>query len=293
MSKFFLSLGLLFALCFTQTTMATVPIVHIIAAENFYGSVAKEIGGPYVQVTSILNQPDQDPHLFNLTPSIAKGLAQADLIIYNGLGYDPWMQNLLSVGSSEKRGIILVAKLLNKKEGENPHIWYDPATMPVYAKTLRDFLIKRDPNHQKAYQAHYQQFMEHHQSLIRLIVHIKAHYNNTPVIATEPVFGYMAKALGLSMQGMAFQISMMNGIDPTPKQVEAFQTQLQGHHVKLVFYNKQVSSSLILHLLQQAKQFSIPVVGVMETQPGNKTYHQWMQDQLTQVEQALDECHRV
>lgn len=289
MSKFFLRLGWLLFIGFAQPIFAAVPL-HIIAAENFYGSVAKEIGGPYVQVTSILSQPDQDPHLFSATPRVAQGLAQADLIIYNGIGYDPWVQNLLSV-SAAKKSIICVAELLKRKAGENPHIWYDPATMPIYVKALRDFLIKQDPTHQQIYQAHYQKFMQDQQQLIRLIAHIKAHYNHTAVIATEPVFGYMADALGFSMQGIDFQISMMNDVDPSPKQVAAFQQQLHDHAVKLLFYNKQVSSPLVLHLLQQAKQFSIPVVGVTETQPLDKTYHQWMQDQLNQVEQALNESH--
>ncbi len=137
MLKFLLALALLMAISFTTPSIAK-PI-HIIAAENFYGSVAKQIGGNFVQVTSILNQPDQNPHLFNLTFSVAKILEQGDLIIYNGLGYDPWMQNLLSVGSASARTVICVADLIHRKEGANPHIWYDPDTMPVYAKALRTY----------------------------------------------------------------------------------------------------------------------------------------------------------
>lgn len=291
MLKFLLAFALLLAISFTTPSIAK-PI-HIIAAENFYGSVAKQIGGEFVQVTSILNQPDQDPHLFNLTPSVAKVLEQGDLIIYNGLGYDPWIQSLLSVGSGSTRTVICVADLIHRKEGANPHIWYDPETMPVYAKALRDYLIKHDPQHQKEYQAHYQQFIAQQQNLWRLIKQIKVQHNGSSVIATEPVFGYMAQALGFRMQGIPFQLSMMNGVDPSPKQVQEFQRQLQQHRVKLVFYNSQVSSPLVLHLLQQAKLLGIPIVGVMETQPMHTTYYQWMNDQLKRVEQSLDERHRI
>lgn len=290
MLKFLLALAFL-AIGFTTPSIAK-PI-HIIAAENFYGSVAKQIGGDFVQVRSILNQPDQDPHLFSLTPSVAKALEQGNLIIYNGLGYDPWIQNLLSVGSATTRTVICVADLMHKKEGANPHIWYDLDTMSVYAKALSDFLIKNDPKHQKAYQSHYQQFIAQQQNLRLLIKQIKAQYNDISVIATEPVFGYMAQALGFRMQGISFQLSMMNGVDPSPKQVQDFQRQLQQRRVKLVFYNSQVSSPLVLHLLQQAKLFGIPVVGVMETQPMHTTYYQWMRDQLKRVEYALDERHRI
>ncbi len=291
MLKFLSAIALLVAIGFTTTSIAK-PL-RIIAAENFYGSVAKQIGGDFVKVTSILNQPDQDPHLFNLTPSVAKTLEQGDLIIYNGLGYDPWIQNLLSAGASMQRTIICVANLIHKKEGANPHIWYDPKTMSVFALALRDYLVRNDPIHQKMYQMHYQQFTAQQQSLWRLIHQIKLQHNGVSVIATEPVFGYMAHALGFRMQGIPFQFSMMNGVDPSPKQVQDFQRQLQQHRVKLVFYNSQVSSPLVLQLLQQAKLLGIPIVGVMETQPMQATYYQWMSNQLKRVEQALDERHRV
>jgi zinc/manganese transport system substrate-binding protein len=165
--------------------------------------------------------------------------------------------------------------------------------MPVYATALRDYLIKHDPDHQKEYQAHYQQFIAQQQHLWRLIKQIKVQHKGVSVIATEPVFGYMAQALGFRMQGIPFQLSMMNGVDPSPKQVQEFQRQLQQQRVKLVFYNSQVSSPLVLQLLQQAKLFGIPIIGVMETQPMQSTYYQWMQNQLKQVEQALNERHRI
>lgn len=291
MLKFLLALALLWAISFTTPSIAK-PI-DIIAAENFYGAVAKQIGGNFVQVTSILNQPDQDPHLFNLTPKVARILEQGDLIIYNGLGYDPWIQNLLRVGSATTRTFMCIADLMHRKEGANPHIWYDPKTMPVYARALRDYLMKHDPQHQKDYRVHYQQFIAQQQNLWRLIQQIKVQHNSVSVIATEPVFGYMAQALGFRMQGISFQLSMMNGVDPSPKQVQDFQLQLQQHRVKLVFYNSQVSSPLVLHLLHQAKLLGIPIIGVMETQPTQLTYYQWMSHQLKQVEKALDERHRI
>jgi zinc/manganese transport system substrate-binding protein len=289
MLKFFQVLVSLVAIGFVTSSIAK-PI-QIIAAENFYGSVAEQIGGHYVQVTSILNQPDQDPHLFNLTPRVAKVLERGNLIIYNGLGYDAWIQNLLSVGSNTTRTLICVADLIHKKEGDNPHIWYDPDTMPILAKVLSNFLIKTDAKHRKEYQANYQRFIAQQQNLRQLIERIKAQHKGISVIATEPVFGYMARALDFRMKGTPFQYSMMNSVDPSPKQVQDFEHDLQQHQVKLVFYNLQVSSPLVLHLLQQARLFGIPILGVTETQPMRTTYYQWMQGQLKQVEQALDERH--
>ena len=287
--KCYLALGLLLGIFLCQPSMAT--LVHIVAAENFYGSVAKEIGGPYVHVESIMNQPDQDPHLFTVSPHIAKTIAQADLIVFNGLGYDPWMQSLLSASVIPTRTEIVVGKLLNKKEGDNPHIWYDPTTMIVYAGVLRDYLSKKDAAHRVRYQINYQRFITRNRCVTDLIQRIKVQTQGMKVIATEPVFNYMAKALGFDMQGMAFQISMMNGIDPSPRQVKEFQKSLQTRVVKFLFYNKQVNSPLIQQLLNVAKTQTIPVIGVTETQPANTNYSEWMLQPLKQLEKIVNERH--
>jgi zinc/manganese transport system substrate-binding protein len=285
MFKFCSILCLLLAMC--QPSMAE-PI-RIVAAENFYGFLAKEIGGSYVQVKSIINQPDQDPHLFNVSPSIAKQLGQADLVVYNGLGYDSWMQSLLSVNTLSARTVICVGELVNKKEGDNPHIWYDPMTMLVYAKALLGYLSKKDPHHQTIYRIHYQQFFRKYNRLTRFIHQLKPRTENLEAIATEPVFAYMAEALGFNMQGFGFQISMMNGIDPSPRQILEFQRRLQSRQVKILFYNKQVDSPLIQRLLGVAKTYAIPVIGVTETQPVNTSYRAWMMEPLKQVQMVLNE----
>src|SRR5271165_1881161 len=111
---------------FAQTEGRPVPVV---AAENFYGDVAGQIGGPDVKVTSILSNPDQDPHLFEVSPSVARALSAARIVIYSGIDYDPWMAKLLAAARSADRRVIVVADLIGRKTGDNPHIWYDPATM--------------------------------------------------------------------------------------------------------------------------------------------------------------------
>ena len=115
------------------TAHAAVP-VHIVAAENFYGRISAQIGGNYVEVISILNNPQQDPHLFSSNPVTARAVANADIIIYNGLGYDPWINNLIASAQSKNNHIIVAASLTGKKMGDNPHIWYDPKTMLAVAR---------------------------------------------------------------------------------------------------------------------------------------------------------------
>ena len=117
---------------------ATANPIKIVAAENFYGDIAKQIGGPDVSVSSILSNPDQDPHLFEVSPSVGRDVAAARVVIYNGIDYDPWMEKLLAAARSASRKTIVVAELVGKRTGDNPHIWYDPATMPALAKTLAE-----------------------------------------------------------------------------------------------------------------------------------------------------------
>src|ERR1700731_209239 len=114
--------------------------VSIVAAENFYGDIAKQIGGPDGKVTSILSNPDQDPHLFEVSPSVGRDVSAARIVVYNGIDYDPWMEKLLRAARSADRKTIVVADLVGKKAGGNPHIWYDPATMSALAKKLSDTL---------------------------------------------------------------------------------------------------------------------------------------------------------
>lgn len=258
--------------------------VQIIAAENFYGTVAKAIGGENVEVKSILSRPDQDPHLFEVTPRTVQGLNQADLIVYNGLGYDTWMKRLLEARDHRRSTtVVCVGALLGKKEGDNPHIWYDVNTMSVYATALQDFLSKQDPAHQASYQTNYRVFMQGQQQLQEKIQQLKKRLSGVNVIATEPVFGEMAKALGLIMHGQEFQTSVMNGIDPTPRQVADFRAQLSQGHVAILFYNTQVSSPLVSQLLTLAKKQAIQIIGVTETQPANQTYQTWMRRILEQL----------
>ena len=130
----------------------------IVAAENFYGDLARQIGGSNVTVTSILANPDDDPHLFETSPSTARTIADAKIIIYNGADYDPWMDKLLSASTSKDRTTIIAADLIGKKSGDNPHLWYDPATLPAIAKALTADLAKRDPTNAAHYEANLKAF---------------------------------------------------------------------------------------------------------------------------------------
>jgi len=180
------------------------------AAENFYGDIARQIGGDWVAVVSIMNNPDQDPHLFETTPGIVKQIAGAQIAIVNGADYDPWMEKLLSAAPRPGRLTINVAALTRHKAGDNPHLWYDPSIMVAVARLLDADLAKADRTHSKDYDARLASFEASLKPINDKIAAIRGKYAGTPVTASEPVFGYMAQALGLKMRNERFQLSIMN-----------------------------------------------------------------------------------
>ena len=241
----------------------------------------------YVQVTSILNNPQQDPHLFSSNPATAKAIADADIIIYNGLGYDSWINNLIASAQSKNNHIIIAAILTRKKMGDNPHIWYDPKTMLAVADSLAAQLGQLDSAHQPYFQEQLSVFTKNYQVLEKKIQELKKKYQGTAIIATEPVFNDMAEALGLVMQGQGFQLSIMNDTEPAVGDVKDFENKLNQHQVKALIFNNQVTNPATDRMQKIAKKAGIPVVGVSETEPGNQDYFSWMNSQLDALEKAL------
>jgi zinc/manganese transport system substrate-binding protein len=282
----FMLVGALFSLVILAAAAAAKPLT-IVAAENFYGDIARQIGGPGVVVTSILSNPDQDPHEFEARPSTARDLARASLVIDNGIDYDPWATKLLSASPAAARQIIVVAALMHKRPGDNPHIWYDPDTAAALARTLAAKLGELDPTHEADYQKRLASFEQSLKPLAAQIAELRRKYNGTPVTATEPVFGYMADALGLEMRNPRFQLAVMNDAEPSAADIAAFQQDLRTKAVKLLIYNNQTSDELTRRMRAIAQQSGIPVVGVSETEPSGKDYQQWMSSQLDAVGRAL------
>jgi zinc/manganese transport system substrate-binding protein len=263
--------------------------ITVVAAENFYGDVAAQIGGDRIAVGSILNNPDQDPHLFETTPSVVRQVAAAQIVVLNGADYDPWMEKLLSVTQKTGRAVIVAADLMHSKAGGNPHLWYDPPTMPAVASALAAAFSAADPAHKDAYAARLKTFLASLAPLNEKIAAIGKKYAGTPVAATEPVFGYMAAALKLKMHDERFQLAVMNDTEPSAGDFAAFEQDLKSRAVRVLFYNKQAADNLVQHLLALAQASHIPVVGVTETCPPGETYQTWMQSELDATAKALAE----
>jgi zinc/manganese transport system substrate-binding protein len=279
---------LLLALAFALTpVIGLAEPVTIVAAENFYGDVAKQLGAADVTVTSILSNPDQDPHLFEASASTARSIAEARIVIFNGADYDPWMPKLLSASPRSKRKVIEVATLVHKKAGDNPHLWYDPTTMPAVATTLVALLTTIDSNHGADYERRLSKFEGALKPLNEKAAALRQKYAGVSITATEPVFGYMATAIGLDMRNEDFQLAIMNGSEPSPSQIAAFENDLRTRAVKVLLYNNQVSEEMTKKMQTIARDSGVPVVGISETEPPATTFQEWMLSQLNALEAAL------
>jgi zinc/manganese transport system substrate-binding protein len=261
--------------------------VPVVAAENFYGDVAAQIGGRNVEVSSILSNPDQDPHLFEAGPSVARTLSAVRVVIYNGADYDDWMTKLLGAARSADRQVIVAADLLHKKPGDNPHLWYNPSAMPVVARAISEALQVVDPSRATEYRRRLDSFLESLKPLDSMIAGMRQRYSGIEVTATEPVFSYMADALGLSMRNQRFQLAVMNESEPRPSDVAAFEDDLRQRRVRAVIYNMQATNNAARRLLGLAEASGIATVAVRETEPAGKTYQEWMLDQLQALDRAL------
>ena len=257
--------------------------INIVAAENFYGGVARQIAGNEASVVSILNNPNQDPHEFTTDAATAKSVADADIVIYNGIGYDDWMDKLLAVKGKPGRIVIRAADLIGAKTGDNPHIWYESHTMLALAGKLADILKQPD---------NLATFQKEIGMVASKIAEIKATKNGTLVTATEPVFGCMTDALGFKMENYDFQMAVMNDTEPSFQQTADFEKCLRDKSVKILFYNSQVTDPTTQRMQEMALSNGVPVIGVTETQPPDVTnYANWMLIQLDKVETTLGATH--
>jgi zinc/manganese transport system substrate-binding protein len=284
MNRLAVLLACLLALPIAARAAATIPIV---AAENFYGDIARQIGGDTVTVTSILSNPDEDPHLFEASPSVGRALTTARIAIASGAGYDPWMEKLLGATKTPGRVTIVVADLIGKKPGDNPHIWYDPRTMLALARKLAATLETLDPAHADADRQRLAALEASVRPIDARIAALRGRLAGTPVTATEPVFGYMFDAMGMRVRNMRFQLAVMNDTEPSAADVAAFERDLRTHQVKLLVYNAQASDEIAARMQQIAKASGVPIVGASETEPPDLTWQQWMTRELAAVDRAL------
>jgi zinc/manganese transport system substrate-binding protein len=257
-----------------------------VGAESQYADVISQIGGRYVAVTAIMSNPNTDPHTFEASPGVAQTVSAARLIVQNGVGYDSFMNKIESATSSSSRKIIDVQTLLGLPDStRNPHLWYDPTTMPRVATELVKDLTALEPAHAAYFKANAARFDAALQPWLTALGNFKKQHPGTSVATTEPVGDYMLVAAGThNLTPWSLQADVMNGVDPAPQDVTLEDNLFKHHTVKVFLYNQQVTDSLTQSFLKLAANNHVPVVGVYETMPRGYSYQSWMLDE----EQALN-----
>jgi zinc/manganese transport system substrate-binding protein len=265
-------------------------VINAIGAENEYANVLSQIGGKYVHVSSILNNPNTDPHTFESSPQVASEVSAAQLIVQNGVGYDTFMNKIESASPNSKRKVIIVQDLLGLPDDTpNPHLWYNPKTMPAAAKAMADDLSEMLPAHKAFFQANLKKFDASLVPWFNAIATFKARYPGTPVATTEPVADYMLQAAGTdNLTPWAFQADIMNGVDPTPEDIALETGFFTKHTVKVFCYNQQVVDALTTSIRETALKDGVPVVGVYETMPTpGYDYQSWMLAEVNALTKAV------
>jgi zinc/manganese transport system substrate-binding protein len=280
-----IALGIVLVLSTISGRVHAAPL-SVVAAESVYGDLAQQMGGDRVTVVSILSNPAQDPHLFEAGASAARAVAVARFVIYNGAGYDPWMAKLLSVPGQGPRDAMVAETFLKQPSDRNPHLWYDPDLIMAVADAMTAAFAAADPDGTD-YTGRNTAFDKSMQVLIDRITELRAKYSGTPVTATEPVFDYMARRIGLDMRNTAFQRAVMNDTEPSASDVAAFEDDLKGRKVKALLYNTQTAGTMPQRMRRIAEAAGIPVVGISETEPAGMHYQDWMMAQLDTLDKAL------
>jgi zinc/manganese transport system substrate-binding protein len=264
--------------------------VRIVAAENFWGSIAAQLGGDKAGVQSIISNPAEDPHSYEPTAQDARTLATSQLAIVNGVGYDPWAPKLIAANPTSGRTVLTVGDLLGLKDGDNPHRWYDPAEVEAVANGITADLRKLDPKDAAYFDQRRQAFETkdlagYHQ----LIAQTKRRFAGTPVGASESIFALQAPALGLKLvTPYSFMKAISEGTEVTAQDTLTTQRQLRDGEVKVWVYNSQNATPAVQRLNALAREHRIPVATITETlTPAGASFEQWQVEQLRRIEQAL------
>ena len=284
-----LLLVLLVAGCGASTT-ASNGRLRVVAAENFWGSIAAQLGGNRVQVTSLIHNPATDPHDYEPTPADARSLAEAKLVLVNGVGYDPWAPKLIDANPVSGRDVVTVGDLVGAKAGGNPHLWYSPGNVQRTIDAIAAAYGKLDPAHASYYDRRRATYSAHAMAGYQsLIASIRNRYAGVPVGASESIFEPLAQSLGLKLLTPDSLLNAVSeGTDPTAAAKSEADRQVSTRQIKVWIYNSQNATPDVQRLTSEARAKGIPVTTITETlAPASATFQEWQSRQLRALEQAL------
>lgn len=263
--------------------------VDVVAAENVYGDIARQIGGRHVSVTSVLTSPTADPHLFEAATSTGLAVAKAKVVIQNGLGYDAFVGKIWDATPGHGGIDLIVADALGIHDrNANPHLWYDVRQLDRVALQIADVLEQQDPAHAHAYRRGRRRFVRSLAPLRREVATIRRRFRGAPVAYTEPVPAYLVAAAGLrNLAPDSFTRPIEEGTEPSPAAVAAMDALVAKHRIRVLLYNSQAVSPITSQLRDEAQRAGIPVLPVTELLPPHVTFQQWQLNQARALAAAL------
>jgi zinc/manganese transport system substrate-binding protein len=267
--------------------------LHVVAAENMWGSIAQQLGGDRVHVTSLIDNPNTDPHDYEPTVADARAIATARLVVVNGAGYDPWVDRLVAANPDPSRVVLDVGALVGVKAGGNPHLWYAPDDVRAFAARVTEDYVRLDPAG-RAYYAARRLALEQgaFAAYDALVARIRAKYSGTPIGASESLVAPLATALGLTVTTPeSLLIAVSEGTGPTAADKATADAQIRARAIKVFVYNSQNATPDVAALVAEAKAYGIPVVTITETMvPANGSFQQWQMAQLEALRAALQQA---
>lgn len=277
------------AIFFKPSTQMADARLAITASADFWGDIATQIGGDRVQVTSILDDPEADPHLYESGAKDASVITSADIVIANGLGYDDFMDKVVAASPTTNRTYIKVADVLGMAADANPHIWYDLPRTAQVATAFADALAQKDPAGSATYKANLARFTASLQPLLDTLAAIKTAHDGAAIAYTERVPEYLVAAAGLRVVSPAsFAAAIEEGNEPSPADQTAMRDLITGKKIRALLYNPQAESEVTQEIQDAAGANAIPEVAITETAPAGKNFQAWQQAQLDALRAALD-----
>jgi zinc/manganese transport system substrate-binding protein len=268
-------------------------VINVVAAENFWGSLAGQLGGSHVKVTSIINNPDADPHDYEPTAADGRAVAAARLAIVNGVGYDAWATKLTDTNKTSNRTVLTVGDLVGAKDGDNPHRWYNPDNVRQVIDQITADLKKADPADSSFFDTQRGTVLNTNlKAYFDAINQIRTNYAGTPVGASESIVAMLSPALGLNLlTPPGFLTAISEGSDPTAQDKTTVDNQIKNKQIKVYVYNSQNATPDVQAQVNEAKAAGIPVTTITETlTPAGASFQDWQVAQLNSLKQALGQA---
>ncbi len=299
----------------SPSTGASSTVINIVAAENFWGSLVSQLAGVHGNVTSIVSDPNVDPHTYEANPADAIAIANAQLVIINGMQYDTWASQLINASDTPGQVVLDAQRIVGLPDTPatyaniNPHLWYSPWYVNDTVHAMYNALVKIDPTDEAYYNANYaslnsslyQTYMkqedamraEYGGSSSTVVQDVLRQYSgNVTIEATESIVQFFANATGLNIATpVSFMFAVAEGNDPSPAAIATMEQQLSAGNssIRCLEYNIQTVMPITQTIKQVATQYQIPIADVSETvQPPSLTFQAWQGGEVAQLQNCLN-----